>query len=338
MTPDRKISSADQTEEDAANWLAHLDRRGLIVGAPDLESIAASDKAFAAWVNEQIEHRVAFLSLMATWAEAERFTVLTDKAPAKAAAERTRKVWPVVAGLVSAAAAVLVAVISYGLIATPTETEARILTYATRIGEIRKIELEDGSVLTLNTQSVLNVQMDDEVRRVQMVSGEALFDVAKDANRPFRIETPEGLVEVYGTVFSVQLQDEGLELAVREGRVGLTPKDADAGTTPVLTAGMVGYAHKAAVRVETPGLDAIENKLLWETGRIRFSETPLSDAVKEFNRYNETQLVIADEPTATIEIGGTFAVTNVEAFARLAETGLGLKTKRSGNTIELSAS
>ncbi len=101
---------------------------------------------------------------------------------------------------------------------------------------------------------------------------------------------------------------------------------------------MIGYASPDGVIVERSGGRTVQDRLLWREGRLRFDDTPLRDVAAEFNRYNTTKLVIADNATGAVEIAGTFPLDNVEAFARLAEEGLGLQVYRSTGRIELSGS
>ena len=240
------------------------------------------------------------------------------------------------AGGVSAmAAALLIAVLApfMGWFSPAPTSEPEI--YFSQLGQTRDVTLSDGSVLTLNTNSRVDVEFEDDVRSVRLVRGEVLFDVARDTERPFRIDTPSGDIEVLGTIFAAELRSESLEVAVIEGHVALAPESGEVERRQEMTSGMIGYANAADVISETVGLQEVEDRLLWRSGRIRFKNMPLSDVAEEFNRYSRLQLDIQDPNVADLRIGGTFAVDNVDGFLRLAETGLGLRVSRLGDRVEL---
>lgn len=333
MTPDKKpVSFAEQ----ASDWLAHFDRLGDVGPDTTLTDLTARDAEFSAWVNEGIHHRVAFLETLAAWHRTERLVVLSDRAGPQPRSWLIRR-RGVLAGAVSAiAAAVCAAVIlpMSGLMTPPPSIEPEV--YFSQLGEQRTLTLDDGTRITLNTNSRVDIRYTEDVRLARLVRGEAFFEVARDEARPFRVDTPSGDVEVLGTVFAVELKDSAVEVAVTEGRVSLASEDTSEQPAEYLTSGMVGYADQSNVITETIGLEAVEDRLLWRTGRLKFSDMALQEVAAEFNRYSRVQLVIEDEKSASMRIGGTFAADNVEGFLRLAETGLGLRVERRGERVAIS--
>lgn len=333
MSADPILKSALDVEQTAADWLARFDRDGLL-GAADVEDLCREDEVFAAWIAEDTGHRVAFLRAHSAWQRAERLSVFRGNgaAPSRPLVRR-----PLVQAL-AAAACVAMAVFAagtYGLLNFgPDAPQA--LSYQTVRGEIRTITLEDGSELTLNTETSIKVAFEAGARNVELFRGEVFFDVASAPGRPFRIDAGEGRVEVLGTSFGVERREGLVEVAVSEGTVWMNNTGEAEQSASVLKPGMIGYAGPDGLLVETSGLDAVGDRLLWRTGRVRFDNTPLSEVAAEFNRYNSTQLLIANEVTGAIEIGGTFPLDNVEAFARLAEEGLGITARREAGQIVLS--
>jgi len=97
-------------------------------------------------------------------------------------------------------------------------------TYATIIGEQRAVELEDGSIVHLNTRSRVQVRMADHTRDIRLLEGEAVFKVHHDASRPFRVYTDDAVVQAIGTQFNVYRRPEGTRVAVLEGRVRVTDR------------------------------------------------------------------------------------------------------------------
>ena len=335
MNADYALLSADDAEQAAADWLARLDREGLLSGPVDVDALCDARHDFDVWVNAEMGHRVAFLRAATAWSRAERLAALKthEAIPRRSILQR-----PVVQMLAAAAciAMAILVVIPLGLFeAAPGQPEP--LHYQTARGEMKTLTLEDGSVLTLNTDTSVDITFSDDKRQVALIEGEVFFDVAKAPERPFLIDAGEGQVRVLGTSFGIERRQGVVEVAVSEGTVWVGSAAHADTSESILTPGMIGYASANGVIVETSDVAAVDQRLLWREGRLRFDDTPLRDVAAEFNRYNTIQLVVTDEATGDIEIGGTFRLDNVEAFARLANDGLGLDVSHAPGRIELSS-
>src|ERR1700734_2214440 len=189
---------------------------------------------FVAWLKESPRNVRDFLlmlsldgarlhSLEALIAKVDqRVTPLTLRpAPAAAAAAaRSRRLkWTAVA------AGVLVAAVG----ALFWYAHPRSHDFETATGEQRTFELEDGSVVSLNTHFRVAVRLTAHVREVRLVRGEALFHVAHDPSRPFLVSTDDAVVQAVGTQFDVYRRDDGTVVAVLEGRVNVTKAQAPGG-------------------------------------------------------------------------------------------------------------
>src|SRR3984957_3986026 len=122
--------------------------------------------------------------------------------------------------------------------------------FETATGEQRTFELEDGSVVSLNTHSRVAVRLAAHAREVRLLRGEALFHVAHDPSRPFLVSTDDAVVQAVGTQFDVYRRDDGTVVAVLEGRVNVTtaaPAPAASGSAAAPVAGR-GAPRAAAVR------------------------------------------------------------------------------------------
>jgi transmembrane sensor len=193
--------------------------------------------------------------------------------------------------------------------------------------------MKDGSNVTLNTDSAIRVALSPTQREVQLDHGEAFFEVAKDPNRPFIVNAGDKRVIAVGTKFSVRRIDDEIRVFVTEGKVRVEDRRVAADSTSsvaagevsdrqvLLAAGGIARARDDSILVRQNALPEIENYLSWRTGYLTFTETPLADAVAEFNRYNNRKIVIADPQVAAIRIGGKFRATNVEVFVRLLTDG-----------------
>src|SRR3546814_2061558 len=92
-------------------------------------------------------------------------------------------------------------------------------SYATSVGEIRRVPLADGSIAAINTASAIDVKLDDAARHVRVVEGEAWFQVARDKQRPFVVAAGRARVRAVGTAFSVRRRAGGADVLVTEGEV-----------------------------------------------------------------------------------------------------------------------
>lgn len=201
--------------------------------------------------------------------------------------------------------------------------------------------LDDGSLVELKDGSRITVEFTPEFRRVHLTGGEACFTVAKDPNRPFIVEAAGMEVHAVGTVFNVRLDLTAVEVLVTEGKVRLNAPMVDAGKpAPLLAAGeraILPLAGSAAPQVTEVTSDQIHELLSWQTPRLQFYETPLKEAVAEFNRYaggpTATRLVIGQVSVGEQRIGGTFRIDNREGFVRVLEmtADLNIRSRKLGN-------
>ena len=235
-----------------------------------------------------------------------------------------RRGWgfPQFAGLgLAAAAAVAVAF----WVARPT---AAVQSLATSVAQRGTHTLADGTRVELNARTSLRFENTGTERRVRLGDGEALFIVAKDAARPFIVETPAGSVRVTGTTFSVRndaAAPVALEVLVVEGSVQVRPSDQTgqhASEPYSLKAGDRLAAGSRGVEVSALSKAAIENALAWREGYAIFEDVPLSEAAACFARYHGRRIVVAPEIAAQ-RLGGFYRLDDLGAFtAGLVSTNL----------------
>jgi transmembrane sensor len=211
--------------------------------------------------------------------------------------------------------------------------------YATPIGGIASVPLQDGSSVTLNTASEVRVELTPNERHIRLDKGEAFFEVAKDPNRPFIVEVSSKRVIAVGTKFSVRRDGDDIRVAVTEGKVEVTDTRAssasDAGEA-FLTPGHIASADAAGIMVEDRPLAEVVDDLSWRQGYLTFHETSLADAVAEFNRYNTHQIAVADPKVAAIRISGTFRAVNYRAFIQVLDAGFAIRAESNQDTTTLS--
>jgi len=197
--------------------------------------------------------------------------------------------------------------------------------FATDIGETRVIQLPDGSVVTLNTNSKMSVRFTEAERKINLEQGEALFKVAKNRKRPFIVDAFDTEVRAVGTSFTVRLLPERpIQVLVQEGVVEVKRRDAP-GAKPVRavaeTQTLVPLG--APIVVHAVPSPQIARNLAWRFGRIAFENERLADAAVEFGRYSNTRVVV-DPAIADRTITGLFASNDPVGFAKVAASILDL--------------
>lgn len=204
-------------------------------------------------------------------------------------------------------------------------------TFETAVGEQRMLKLPDGSILVLNTRSRVQVKFNDHARDVRLIDGEALFTVARDSTRPFRVLTADATVQALGTQFDVHRSAHGTRVAVIEGTVQVS---APRVTARKLSAGEETQVS-AANKFETHALPDLTAALAWRERRLEFHDAPLAEVAAEFNRYNTRQIRIEGSIDPDKRITGIFNADNPEALIRFLEKDRSIQIGREKNAITL---
>lgn len=236
--------------------------------------------------------------------------------PASSAIRRRRRL-PLAAAAAVAAICLCAALLLSGRLSSATE-------YSTAVGEQRTIQLADSSRITINADSRLKVVMDGRRRDVELLRGEALFEVARDARRPFRVSTGTAIVQVMGTQFNVYERPSGTQVSVLEGRVTVMPQRAgDAISTAAGSASeSLAAGQEAQVRpdgtIERSAKADVTKAVAWRERRLIFEEAPLEEMVREFNRYNRTvRLTLDGVRPGSHHYNGIFDAADPQSLADL---------------------
>jgi transmembrane sensor len=293
--------SASEIDEEAADWAARVDAHGL-----DVEH----DPQVQAWLSGDARRAGALLRAQAAISFLDRGRALANVAPAVEAVvtERPNRRGLIV-GAGAAAAAALVG--GVGL------WTARPQRLDTRLGEIRRVPLADGSLVAINTKTALEVAMKPKSRHVVLKEGEAWFQVAKDPERPFVVAAGPVRVRAVGTAFSVRRGDEagaGVDVMVTEGVVETWIEGEQAPRRRLSAGSRIILASAVSPTVaESPS--EIERSLAWRNGEIALDGESLEQAARLFNRYNSRQIVIEDPTLAQERFVGLFQTNEPESFA-----------------------
>lgn len=218
----------------------------------------------------------------------------------------------------------LAAGLAAGLLAWDRRGEVR-----TDVGEIRQLPLPDGSSVALNTASAVRVRFDSRERRLLLAAGEALFHVARAADRPFVVIAGQVVITAVGTILAVRRDAAAVVVLVTEGLVDV----ADGPLPPVrLRAGQQGrfagpdssdaLARPAPVIASvTP--DTAARQLAWRDGRLEFAGETAGEAIAMANRYSRRPIHLADPALATLPVHGAFRIDDVPGLARTLAAALG---------------
>ncbi|TYQ19961.1 UNVERIFIED_ORG: FecR family protein [Zoogloea ramigera] len=216
--------------------------------------------------------------------------------------------------------------------AAPTPTP--VLVLETALGELRKVPLADRSLASIDSATRLEVSIDARQRRIGLLKGQAWFQVAKDAQRPFVVSAGAVSVTAVGTAFAVQRQPGGADVVVTEGVVEVR-RGAD--HAPVrIAAGQQAYVAEqgGAIAVRRQA-DAATRQLAWREGMIVLQNDTLARAVAQFNRYNRRQLIIADPTLRSKTLVGRYRVYEAEQFANDVQTLLKVPVRVSAEQIRI---
>jgi transmembrane sensor len=323
------IDSMTSVTEQASAWWVLLNEG---------EPTAADRRAFAEWATRSPERVSAFLqaaqltqvlsSQGTKWpdtsveeliraAEASRHEAARlgpaqgDLRAHEPSPRESSRRFPSLVARLAAVAAVVIATVATGLYfySRPERLE-------TAIGEQRSIVLSDGSLVTLNTASAVEVRFAGDRRRVTLLAGEALFNVVHDPRRPFDVIAGETTARAIGTRFNVDRRANATTVTVVEGRVAVfassaeSPQQADDSVS--LVAGE--RVTRSSERAGEVAAANVGTAIAWTERKLIFEHRPLAEVAAEFNRYNRRVIEIRGDGLRSQEVTGVFRADDPESF------------------------
>lgn len=284
-----------------------------------------------AWLAEDGRHRGAYARMCAISLRYERARALSAQQQGEGfplireahIARRKPLAW--ITGL--AASVIACVLLTFYLQSGPRDV------HSTRLGEVLRLPLQDGSIVTLNSNSEIRVKFDGKTRSISLLRGEAMFDVAKDKQHPFVVSAGDTWVRAVGTSFTVNRRDRVVNVLVREGIVKVV-----AGTQAPLRLvanhkAQVGADDKPVVR--EVGDSEISRDLAWREGMIAFDGDTLAQAASEFSRYSSVRIVIDDPEIAGKRVVGLYSATDPVGFSRVVAQSMGLSAEESDGAVHL---
>lgn len=308
----RQAQIQAQTEDAAIEWIARL-------RASDVTDAERAD--FAEWLAASDAHKRAFDDMAALWGLTAQLEV--SDVPAPATQKPGLRRWAPMALAASAFLAFAALLLAGGGD-----------TFRTELGEQRRVVLVDGSSIYLNTGTKIEVRYSDSARNVLLeTGGEAYFEVASDAKRPFTVRTTHGTAEALGTAFNVFANAAFTAVAVTEGRVGVTSPDGDTGTLQATQRARLAEGDLVLENAPRPADIAA-----WRTGRLVYDGITLQALVADLNRYLPKPMSLADARLADMSVSAVLTLQEQDAMLDALAHSLDLRwTTVSDNLILLHA-
>lgn len=337
--------AAQSVSDQAAEWFIRLKDRDL--GATER-------RKYVRWLKQSPSHIAEFMRLCQLYGRVKRAKVptllpedfettsnvipLMQPEPAAAAPPGPRVFDSRRARFTAVACAMALAGLIFGIAFSSNTIE-------THISEWRTVRLADGSLISAGPNTRLQVDYSKGYRRISLQRGEAMFEVAKDASRPFIVNAGGAVARAVGTKFGVDRREDRVRVTVAEGKVAVV-SGAQAAALEQAVDLSVAIALVQDERVDIP-VDApnvplhalpVEkvnstNALAWARGQLIFSSETLGEAVREFNRRNRIQIEVDDPAIAGWHVCCVFDAADPEAFAKLIATDDGIALVHEGPNV-----
>lgn len=297
----------DRALEESTRWFARLRS----------DTVSERERAdFESWRDSSLANRRAYDELKGIWNAMDGL----EAGPARRSPEMRMAGFGLAGTIAATVAWLLIAMVA----ALPPFAPD---IYETAAGEQRSLPLADGSTVHLNTRTRIAVDLSEDRRHVRLDSGEALFDVAADPARPFIIATGPGEIRVLGTRFNVRRDTGSTDVAVIEGKVHVAAGDAETpgenAATATLTAGQqvrIAAAGLSGVADINPGLIAS-----WRDGRLIYRGVPLSEVVRDLNRYLENAIRIGDSELENLTVTAVIRIEDRDSILAALDGALPLR-------------
>ncbi len=205
--------------------------------------------------------------------------------------------------------------------------------YHTSTGEMKDIELADGSHVLLNTDSAVSVNFTAGARQITLHHGQVRFTVAKDPLRPFDVLTEDLSVRALGTVFDVyKLTPTATDVSVQEHAVEVRLHGKQHPTASESTQVEQGQylRYRSSTGLSQPQPSDLDTLLAWQQQRLLINDRPLAELIAELQRYRKGRIFLADSELGKLRITGVFSIANPDEALNAVRKVLGLEEKRLG--------
>ncbi|MFZ2452498.1 MAG: FecR family protein [Methylovulum miyakonense] len=298
----------------ATAWWVRLDA--------DADDSSQQD-AFQQWLAEDPAHAAAFAEISRLWGELD---ALKPQVPTLGLAATNPKIRTRRSQSIRKYAPLAMAATVLWFCFSPLWVWLQ-ADYQSPVGVSRSIHLNDGSTVVLNSDSALAVNINAQTRELNLLKGEAWFQVSPDPGRPFRVHAGEGTVTALGTAFNIHVGEGRTEVTVTEHRVAVL-LDSGISTANLQQGERVVYSRQAISLAEAVDTQAA---IAWQRGKLVFQNLPLGEVLAELNRYHHGYFTITDSALAQRRVNGVFRTDQPLAVLDALQSSLKLHSTRLGS-------
>ena len=300
----------DKLRESAIAWFIKI---------RDAETDDPIRTKFEQWLMANQAHQQAYADVSKVWEsfdstpELEKLAGIAEQNTFFQKAERAQRIKKYVAG------AMVAAVIGLGgLLGLQTWQGQPILQMVAQaeVGEVKSQRLDDGTLLTMNTGAEIEVTYYRDRRLVTLKQGEAIFEVVRDEQRPFIIDSGKAQITVLGTRFAVNRLKKLVRVSVDHGSVKVEQRETDETFNPhslVLHDGEVAEVKldgKEPARQNRHASDAFA----FEKGMVIFEEAGIDEIAETLSRYRKQPLVADQSVSGKVHISSMLKTNAIETF------------------------
>lgn len=326
--------------DEAAAWLAKMDR-----GLSEEE-----EQSLRNWLQEADENRQMLLKMAKLWdnmAALERLKVLFPEPPVKqeqstVLATASRRSMAIAASFLMVG--VMVAfVLGFNLTGLFGSGELVVLSqqqFETGVGDFKKISLSDGSQLTVNTSSSVQVTYTQSQRVIELHKGELHIEVAHNPERPLTVFAGGQVIQAVGTAFNVELNHQQVELIVTEGKVlvakqkfsDVSPESVEKvhlpAQSPALVEGQKSILTQEKLQIDQVNSGDLQAQLSWQSGNLVFRGESLEQVLSEVSRYNAVSFEVSDPALYQTRVAGLFKTNDLNGFLQALEQNFEISNER----------
>jgi transmembrane sensor len=304
---------ANDAKAAAAAWVArlHADDRS-----------EADEREFRRWVSHDPSHAAAFAAVTTVWDDVSALKyALKPVRPVAASRLNRRHLFAGIGSIVGLGAV-------GGMVCV-----AQAKTYQTGVGEQKRIVLDDGTGLMLDTDTKLEVNFNIGFRKIELYQGRANFHAAPDSKRPFTVTADQESVTSSGATFDVSRDRDRVSVLLVRGNAVVETPAGSSGKQELTGGQQLIVTGRHTQKLNNPYLLQL---LAWQTGQAIFENNSISQAVAEMNRYSQVKLEIVDNRISKLRISGVYHVRDNLMFAQALSRLLPINYLHVGNGIQLS--
>lgn len=284
--------------------------------------------AFMRWIEQGRSHRDAFFEARRLWRQLGHLDMDEETIRSFDDSKSISKVRKPRIGTFRWAMAFAVLFTGVGLV-HPFYTRHVVADFFTEVGEIKTLQLDDGSKVHMNTDSMIAVHFSSSERNIELLSGEAEFDVAHDNKRPFIVSAGSGQTCALGTRFVVNYRADKVRVSVLENRVEISSENH---APVILDSGYrLIYGNKSLLDI--PKRFDASDAMAWREGKVEFNAQSLQEVIAEIDRYLPGKILLLNEKLADHEVSGVFQISHLDQAVNIIAQSLRLHTTQVGSWL-----